>query len=164
MSPTPAAASRILVVDDTPANLQTLAAILKEKGYRISVATNGRQALEVVEKVEPDLILLDVMMPEMDGFETCRRLKASENGTRFPSSSSPRRPRRPTSCRASSWAPSTTSPSPSTPTSSWRASTRTSRWTTFAGRTNASSSTSSPGRSPTACGPERKGSPTGSRR
>ena len=84
MTQAPAAASRILVVDDTPANLQTLAAILKEKGYRISVATNGRQALEVVEKVEPDLILLDVMMPEMDGFETCRRLKASEKWHAIP--------------------------------------------------------------------------------
>src|SRR5512147_784246 len=73
--------SRILVVDDTPANIQALAGTLKERGYQISVATNGKQALEIVERVHPDLILLDVMMPEMDGFETCRRLKASE-GTR----------------------------------------------------------------------------------
>jgi class 3 adenylate cyclase len=69
--------SRILVVDDTPANIQTVTAILKEKGYQISVATNGRQALEVVSRIRPDLILLDVMMPEMDGFETCSQLKAS---------------------------------------------------------------------------------------
>jgi class 3 adenylate cyclase len=69
--------SRILIVDDTPANIQTLSGTLKEKGYQISVATNGRQALEVVGRVRPDLILLDVMMPEMDGFETCRRLKES---------------------------------------------------------------------------------------
>ena len=68
---------RILIVDDTPANIQTLTAILKEQGYQISVATNGKQALEVLGKVRPDLILLDVMMPEMDGFETCARLKAS---------------------------------------------------------------------------------------
>ena len=46
-------ASRILVVDDTPANIQTLAAILKEQGYQLSVATNGRQALEVVARVRP---------------------------------------------------------------------------------------------------------------
>lgn len=72
-----AAAGRILIVDDTPANIQTLSAILKEKGYQISVATNGRQALDVVSKVRPDLILLDVMMPEMDGFEACEKLKAS---------------------------------------------------------------------------------------
>ncbi|HMP84135.1 MAG TPA: response regulator, partial [Verrucomicrobiota bacterium] len=85
MSTAPAAAShRILVVDDTPANIQSLAAILKEKGYQISVATNGKQALEVVSRVKPDLILLDVMMPEMDGFETCRRLKASEESRHIP--------------------------------------------------------------------------------
>src|SRR5512139_484249 len=76
--------NRILVVDDTPANLQALAGTLKAKGYQISVATNGKQALEVVERVRPDLILLDVMMPEMDGFETCRRLKASEQWRQIP--------------------------------------------------------------------------------
>jgi adenylate cyclase len=76
--------SRILVVDDTPANIQSLAAILKEKGYQISVATNGKQALDVLARVSPDLILLDVMMPEMDGFETCRRLKASEQWRQIP--------------------------------------------------------------------------------
>ena len=69
--------SRILIVDDTPANIQALAGTLKDKGYQISVATNGRQALEVVGRMRPDLILLDVMMPEMDGFETCRQLKAA---------------------------------------------------------------------------------------
>jgi DNA-binding NtrC family response regulator len=67
---------RILVVDDTPANIQTLTAILKEKGYQLSVATNGRQALEVIERVRPDLVLMDVMMPEMDGYEACRQIKA----------------------------------------------------------------------------------------
>jgi adenylate cyclase len=76
--------SRILVVDDTPANIQALSAILKEKGYQISVATNGRQALSAVERVRPDLILLDVMMPEMDGFETCRQLKAAESWRQIP--------------------------------------------------------------------------------
>ncbi len=69
--------SRILVVDDAPANIQVLSATLKEKGYQISVATNGPQALELVPRVAPDLILLDVVMPGMDGFETCRRLKES---------------------------------------------------------------------------------------
>ena len=76
--------SRILVVDDTPANIQALAAILKEKGYQISVATNGKQALDVLARVQPDLILLDVMMPEMDGFETCRQLKAAEQWRQIP--------------------------------------------------------------------------------
>ena len=85
MNPSPPGASnRILIVDDTPANIQTLAATLKEKGYQISVATNGRQALEVLARVQPDLILLDVMMPEMDGFETCRRLKSNEQWRQIP--------------------------------------------------------------------------------
>ena len=65
---------RILVVDDIPANIRTVAAILKEQGYQLSVAANGRQALDVAEKIRPDLILLDVMMPELDGFETCQRI------------------------------------------------------------------------------------------
>jgi adenylate cyclase len=69
--------SRILVIEDEPANIQTLSTILKERGYQISIATNGRQALEVLERIRPDLILLDIMMPEMDGFETCRRIKAA---------------------------------------------------------------------------------------
>lgn len=70
--------SRILVVDDAPANIQVLSSILKEKGYQISVATSGQQALGIIDRVRPDLILLDVMMPEIDGFETCRQLKKSE--------------------------------------------------------------------------------------
>ncbi|MCE0484518.1 MAG: response regulator [Methylacidiphilales bacterium] len=80
----PAAENRILIVDDTPANIQTLTATLKEKGYQISVALNGKQALEVLTRVVPDLILLDVMMPEMDGFETCQRIKASEKWSQIP--------------------------------------------------------------------------------
>jgi class 3 adenylate cyclase len=76
--------ARILIVEDTPANIQTLVAILKEQGYQISVAMNGKQALDVLSRVQPDLILLDVMMPEMDGFETCRHLKASENWRQIP--------------------------------------------------------------------------------
>ena len=70
--------SRILVIEDAPANIQTISAILKQEGYQISVATNGRQGLEALERIRPDLILLDIMMPEMDGFETCRRIKAAD--------------------------------------------------------------------------------------
>ncbi|MFM2092884.1 MAG: hypothetical protein RIS70_8, partial [Planctomycetota bacterium] len=55
---------RILVVDDAPANIQTLSATLKEKGYRISVAIHGKQALELMEKLPMDAVLLDVVMPE----------------------------------------------------------------------------------------------------
>src|SRR5213082_672386 len=69
--------SRILVIEDEPANIETLSTLLKERGYNINIATNGRQGLDVLERIRPDLILLDIMMPEMDGFETCRRIKAS---------------------------------------------------------------------------------------
>src|SRR5215468_3563274 len=69
---------RVLVVDDTPANIQAVAAILKTQGYQLSVATTGPQALDIIGRVHPDLILLDVMMPELDGFETCRRIKGAE--------------------------------------------------------------------------------------
>jgi class 3 adenylate cyclase len=75
---------RILVVDDTPANIQTVAAILKGQGYQLSVATSGKQALDVLEKVRPDLILLDVVMPELDGFETCQRIKGTEAWREIP--------------------------------------------------------------------------------
>src|SRR5271155_510807 len=66
----------VLVVDDAPANIQIALAILKEI-YQVRVATNGAKALELAaSQPVPDLILLDVVMPEMDGFEVCTRLKA----------------------------------------------------------------------------------------
>jgi class 3 adenylate cyclase len=68
---------RILVVEDTVANIQMLSASLKNVGYQVAVATNGAQALEAVARLKPDLILLDIEMPVMDGFETCRALKQS---------------------------------------------------------------------------------------
>ncbi len=68
---------RILIVDDNPKNIQLLGTILKSADYLINVGRNGKQALEITKKVLPDLILLDVMMPEMDGFEACRLLKQS---------------------------------------------------------------------------------------
>src|SRR5207244_4417826 len=76
--------SRILIIDDAPANIQTLSTILKERGYDINIATDGRQGLELLERIRPDLILLDIMMPEMDGFETCRRIKASATWREIP--------------------------------------------------------------------------------
>jgi two-component system sensor histidine kinase/response regulator len=65
----------ILIVDDVPANLKVLGGILKDKGYKIRPVLNGQLALQVAEKEKPDLILLDIMMPGMDGYEVCRRLK-----------------------------------------------------------------------------------------
>lgn len=76
--------SRILIVEDAPANIRILDSILRQKGYQISVATSGRKALDLLEKVRPDLILLDIVMPEMDGFETCRRIKESEDWRDIP--------------------------------------------------------------------------------
>jgi len=70
----------ILVVDDVPANLTLLAGMLKEKGHRVRPVPSGKLALKAVEHEPPDLILLDITMPEMDGFEVCRRLKQD---TRF---------------------------------------------------------------------------------
>ncbi len=69
------APSQILIVDDIPANLDLLCKSLKKADYRIITAQNGQQALEVAEKVLPDLILLDINMPDIDGYEVCRRLK-----------------------------------------------------------------------------------------
>jgi CheY-like chemotaxis protein len=67
--------AKVLIVDDTPANLDLLRKILAPAGYQIFFATSGESALRVATEVLPNLILLDVMMPRMDGFETCRRLK-----------------------------------------------------------------------------------------
>ncbi|MBC7962727.1 MAG: two-component system response regulator [Steroidobacteraceae bacterium] len=74
----------ILVVDDIPANIDILSSILKED-YTVKAATNGRKALGIAESATPpDLILLDVMMPEMDGYEVCRRLKENPLTRRIP--------------------------------------------------------------------------------
>ncbi len=69
-------AERVLIVDDTPANLGVLVETLSTAGYEIMVAEDGEEALAQVAHTLPDLILLDVMMPGIDGFETCRRLQA----------------------------------------------------------------------------------------
>ena len=64
----------VLIVDDSPESIDVLRSVLGAE-YRLRVALNGTKALEIAESVNPDLILLDVMMPELDGYETCRRLK-----------------------------------------------------------------------------------------
>ncbi|MBN1877987.1 MAG: response regulator [Anaerolineae bacterium] len=65
----------ILIVDDVPANLNVLHTHLQHVGFKVLVAQDGVQALAIAQRAQPDLILLDVMMPELDGFETCRQLK-----------------------------------------------------------------------------------------
>ena len=69
----------ILVVDDTPANLRLLSEMLEERGYRVRPAPNGKLALGSAKNDPPDLVLLDIMMPEMDGYEVCRQLKEDEH-------------------------------------------------------------------------------------
>jgi PAS domain S-box-containing protein len=69
--------SIILIVDDQPTNLKMLFSFLLQSGYKVLVAKTGESALQKLQNIAPDLILLDVMMPGLDGFETCRRLKAS---------------------------------------------------------------------------------------
>ncbi|MDB9519881.1 response regulator [Roseofilum reptotaenium CS-1145] len=74
----------ILIVDDNPTNLKVLSDTLKDLGWEILVAVDGESAIEQVEYAKPDLILLDVMMPGIDGFETCRRLKSSPSTQDIP--------------------------------------------------------------------------------
>jgi DNA-binding NtrC family response regulator len=74
----------ILVVDDTPASLRLMSELLTQHGYHVRPATNGTLALKSVAAKTPDLILLDVSMPGMDGYEVCRRLKADEKSSRIP--------------------------------------------------------------------------------
>ena len=71
--------ARILVVDDRPANVKALRIRLSSVGYEVLEATNGPDALSLVEQEHPDLVLLDVTMPGMDGFEVCRRSKAKQD-------------------------------------------------------------------------------------
>jgi two-component system, sensor histidine kinase and response regulator len=74
----------ILIVDDMPSNLEVVTNHLERQGYCAIVALSGEEGIERAEFVRPDLILLDVMMPGLDGFETCRRLKASERTRAIP--------------------------------------------------------------------------------
>ncbi|MEM9118944.1 MAG: response regulator [Cyanobacteria bacterium P01_F01_bin.56] len=76
--------SRILLVDDNPTNLKVLSESIRGQGWTTLVATDGETAIEQTSYAKPDLILLDVMMPGIDGFETCRRLKKSPDTASIP--------------------------------------------------------------------------------
>eukprot|EP01035_Chromulina_nebulosa_P059914 gene59914-81971_t len=78
------AAPSILVVDDQPINVQLLKRKLEREGIKVTAAYNGLEALDLTKKVTPDLILLDVMMPDMDGIEVCQRLQADETTRGIP--------------------------------------------------------------------------------
>jgi signal transduction histidine kinase len=75
---------RILLVDDNPTNLKMLSESIRDQGWTTLIATDGESAIEQTEYAQPDLILLDVMMPGIDGFETCRQLKSNLNTFRIP--------------------------------------------------------------------------------
>ena len=77
-------AARILVVDDVPENVRLLEAVLTPRGYEVVSATDGWTALELAESAKPDLVLLDVMMPQPDGYEVCRRLREREETAMLP--------------------------------------------------------------------------------
>jgi len=66
----------ILIVDDNPKNVQVLGTILMDAKYRVAVAHQGNLVFDLIPKVKPDLLLLDIMMPDIDGFEVCKHLKA----------------------------------------------------------------------------------------
>ena len=75
---------KVLLVDDNTTNLQLLNETLDGLGYKLLIAKNGKTALTIAQKARPSLILLDIMMPEMDGYEVCRRLKADEATSHIP--------------------------------------------------------------------------------
>jgi adenylate cyclase len=83
-SPTTDMNSRILIIEDEPANIAVLSSVLRDKGYQTSVALSGEQGLDLLTRFRPDLILLDIMMPGIDGFETCRRIKSDSRWRDIP--------------------------------------------------------------------------------
>src|SRR5689334_19483581 len=76
--------AKILVVDDIPENVRLLEAVLVARGYGVVSATNGTDALELVASEKPDLVLLDVVMPGMDGYAVCRQLRADDQTAVLP--------------------------------------------------------------------------------
>ena len=70
--------NQILVVDDDPYILMSLEFLMKKEGYEVKVARNGTEALEIIERDLPELVLLDIMMPDVDGYAICRHIKSSK--------------------------------------------------------------------------------------
>src|SRR5688500_16627584 len=77
-------AQRVLVVDDNAVNRQLATAHLRAAGYGVALASTGAEALEAFANAPADLVLLDIVMPDLDGFETCKRLRALPGGQDTP--------------------------------------------------------------------------------
>ena len=69
--------AKILVVDDDPYILMSLEFLMKKGGYEVSIARNGAEALDLIDTTRPDLVLLDIMMPDVDGYSICRHIKST---------------------------------------------------------------------------------------
>lgn len=69
---------KILIVDDEPHILRSLGFVLERAGYRVMVARSGAEGLGLIERQHPDLVFLDIMMPQLDGYEVCRRIRSSD--------------------------------------------------------------------------------------
>ncbi len=76
--------SRLLIVDDSKENIIVLSRLLTQKGFEVLIAENGEKALQICKSTKPDLILLDVMMPGLDGFQVCQKLKSQEKNQQVP--------------------------------------------------------------------------------
>ena len=77
-------AARILVVDDQRSNVEMLAGVLKARGYAVYTALDGQHALDQVREIHPDLVVSDILMPKVDGYDLCRRLRASPETALLP--------------------------------------------------------------------------------
>lgn len=69
---------KVLVVDDEPSILMPLEFLMRKNGYQVYIARNGTEAMESVDKERPDVVLLDIMMPDVDGYEVCRHIRRQE--------------------------------------------------------------------------------------
>lgn len=76
--------AKILLIDDSVQNLRLLGNMLREKNYQIALAQSGKEGLQLAARIQPDLILLDIMMPELDGYEVCKKLKEDSNTRHIP--------------------------------------------------------------------------------